>query len=574
MKAFIYIIISALLLLACSNSKKDEHASHTAAIQYTCPMHPSVVKDSPGKCPICGMDLVPKKSGDNNNIMLTASQTRLANITTQKVTSQSIEQTVTINARLTTDQNYSEVISTRVAGRVEKLFFKETGKFIKKGEPLYEFYSEILLTLQKEYLIAKDQYETFGKADGHYESLLKSAEKKLLLYGLSKNQVEQLAQSKSVQPRITFLAPASGVILEINASEGQYQPEGGVLYKIENINHLWLEAELYPQENSLVKIGDKINVLINGYESSPLETKVTYLSPEYRANTQIMVMRASIDNTEMKFKAGEQAQVLFNHSAKRTMTVPIDAVIHDGKGTHVYIESDSNTFQPRIVKTGIESSDQVEIIDGLKENEIIVVTGAYLLYSEFILKKGLSPVAEHHHEAMNSREKENEKTIHQQEETSDAKQAPDVDPQFSAQLATLLLPYLKMKDALVTSNTKASSLESRNFSTMLKKIDMNLLKGKAHIDWMEKLTIMEQASSSIQNENDLEKQRALFSDLTNALYSTFKMYSVKDLHAYYQYCPMAFHNKGAFWISREREISNPYFGEQMLHCGETKETLK
>lgn len=584
MKASIYILILVSVLLACSGNKKEEqmthdHATETLAIKYTCPMHPSVIQDSPGTCPICGMDLVPKSqsSEDNNNLMLNESQIRLANITTQKVALQSVDQTVVINSRLVVDQDYSEAITSRVAGRVERLFFKEIGRVVKKNEPLYELYSETLLTLQKEYLVAKDQYEALGKTETRYESFIKASEKKLVLYGLSKNQIEQLGQSKTVQQRITFLAPASGMITEINTFEGQYIQEGGMLYKIENITHLWLEAELYPQETALVKIGDKITVRVSGYESSPVETKVTFLSTEYRANTQIIVMRANLSNPELKFKPGAQAQVLFGHSARKTLAIPTDAVIRDGNGTHVYVQSDTNTFQPRMVKTGLEDFEQVEITEGLMENEIVVVSGAYLLYSELVLKKGVSPMADHQHGAMNSGDQKDNKmpsNVPQQIEVERKKQSVSIDPQFSQQLAVALIPYLKIKDSFVASNTKSASLESKNFLAALKKVDMNLLQGEAHINWMEKLTVMQQASTAIQNENDLEKQRVLFSDLTNALYASFKMYTVNNLHVYYQYCPMAFDNKGAYWISREEEISNPYFGEQMLRCGEIKENLK
>lgn len=583
MKAFIYILILVSLLLACSGNKKEEqvihnHSAETPAAKYTCPMHPNVIQDGPGKCPICGMDLVIKSqsSGDSNDLMLNESQIRLANITTQKVALQSVGQTVIINSRLVVNQDYSEAITSRTAGRVERLFFKETGRVVKKGEPLYELYSETLLTLQKEYLLAKDQYETLGKTEIRYESFLKASEKKLLLYGLSKNQVEQLGQSKTIQQRITFLAPTGGMITEINATEGQYLPEGGMLYKIENITRLWLEAELYPQETSFAKIGDKVNVKVSGYESTPVETKVTFLSPEYRANTQITIMRAPIENSELKFKPGAQAQVVLSHSTKKTLAIPTDAVIRDGKGTHVYVETGTNTFQPRMVKTGLEDFEQVEITDGLVENEIVVVSGAYLLYSELVLKKGGSPMAGHQHGATNSGEQEKKAQIDAPQPivVNDAKETVSINPQFSTQLAAVLVPYLKMKDALVASNTKTTNLESKNFSAALKKVDMNLLQGEAHINWMAKLNVMQRASAAIHNETDLEKQRVLFSDLTNALYTSFKMYTVNGLHAYYQYCPMAFDNKGAYWISREEEISNPYFGEQMLRCGETKENLK
>jgi Cu(I)/Ag(I) efflux system membrane fusion protein len=400
----IYIGIVSALLIACSGEQKpDEHSGHNQqeaeTTKYTCPMHPQVIQDKPGTCPICGMDLikVTKSESDTNDLMLSDSQIKLANITVQKVSVKPIGQTLVINARLAENEDLTEVISSRSAGRIERLFVKETGRTVKSGESLYELYSETLLTLQREYLLAKEQYETLGKAEPRYESFLKASERKLLLYGLSKKQIETLAQSKAVQQRITFLAPAGGIVSEIKVNEGQYIDEGATLYRIENISQLWLETELYPQESGLIAKGDKLTVRVNGFESTPIEAKVIFLSPEYRANTQITVVRALVANPEMKFKPGMQAQVLFSHSTRNAVAVPIDAVIRDGKGTHVYLETGTNTFQPRMVKIGLEDFEQVEITEGLQAGDRIAVTGAYLLYSEIILKKGTDPMAGHTH---------------------------------------------------------------------------------------------------------------------------------------------------------------------------------
>lgn len=394
-------------MITCSPQKKaDEHAEHNhskeeaSVTKYTCPMHPNVVQDGPGKCPVCGMDLVPINKANNapsDDLMLSDSQIKLANITTQKVSMAPIGQTVLVNGRLAENEDQTAVVSARAAGRIEKLFVKETGRSITKGQPLYQLYSEDLLTLQREYLLAKEQFESLGSSEKRYKSFLDAAKRKLLLYGLTDAQIQKLGQRKNVENSITFLSPASGVVSEISAAEGQYLAEGTTLMKIQNISKLWLEAELYPSETSLVKVGDNIQVRISGYENTPVDATVTFLSPEYRANSQIIIIRALVPNPKLKFKPGMQAQVSFTHSAKKSLALPVDAVIRDGKGTHVYVQHGHNTFRPQMVKIGLEDFDKVEITEGINEGDTVAITGAYLLYSEIILKKGTDPMAGHNH---------------------------------------------------------------------------------------------------------------------------------------------------------------------------------
>lgn len=405
MRVLLIVILPLwILAAACSGKEETTHAEHGHALQqsgetYTCPMHPQVIQDKPGTCPICGMDLVKvQQSGDSeNNLMLTDSQIKLANIATAKAPIRPVGETVLINGRLTADQEKSQVISSRAAGRVEKLFVKETGRQVRKGEPLYVLYSETLLTLQQEYLLAKEQYEQLGQSQKRYKSFLDAAEAKLLLYGLTMKQIEGLNRERTLQPRTTFLAPASGIVTEINVAEGQSVPEGGAVYRIEDISSLWVEAELYSNEIALVKPGDKITVKVAGFENTPMDAEVSFLSPEYRSNSQIAVMRAEIANPDLQFKPGQQVQIYFTHSARNAIAIPVDAVIRDQNGTHVYVQSGRNTFQPRMVKTGLEGFDFVEITEGLKEGDTVAVSGAYLLYSEIILKKGSNPMAGHSH---------------------------------------------------------------------------------------------------------------------------------------------------------------------------------
>ena len=238
------ILISAIILsvlLSCKQQKREEHQTHT-------PVQASTI---------------------SNDLMLSESQIRLANITTQRVTRKPVGETTVISGSLTVNKQRSMVISSRAAGRIEKLFVKETGRPIRKGEPLYQLYSESLLTLQQEYLLAKDQYQALGKTEKRYKSFLDAAEKKLLLYGLTDHQIGQLNRD-SMRPYVTFNSPSTGIVTEIQAAEGQYIEEGTALYNMEDVTSLWVEAELYPNEASVVKFGDKIKVTLSGFESSPL----------------------------------------------------------------------------------------------------------------------------------------------------------------------------------------------------------------------------------------------------------------------------------------------------------------
>lgn len=325
-------------------------------------------------------------------LMLNASQIRLANITTGRIGQKQTGQSWIVNARLAVDEDRSTVISSRAAGRVEQLVVRETGRLVRKGEPLYSLYSEELLTLQQEFLLAADQALALGNREPRYTRMEEAAARKLVLYGLTPAQVDNLRTKKVADPIITLLAPAAGLMTELMITEGQYVNEGTPVMRIESLTKLWVEAEVYPHEVGLMRVGDPVTVIVKGFDQYVQQTTITFISPAYESNSQIVLVRASLDNPQLRFQPGMQAEVKVQQPMRSAMVLPTDAVIRESRGAHVYVQTDVGTFVPRLVTLGYENFDGVEIKSGLAEGDTVVMSGAYLLYSEFVLKKGINPL--------------------------------------------------------------------------------------------------------------------------------------------------------------------------------------
>ncbi len=393
-------IIPILFMFSCDSGNHTEQDHEMESATYTCPMHPQVVQKTPGTCPICHMDLVKVVAGETaeNEITLSESQIKLGNIQTRKVSESELANKVALTGKVVENSELTNLISSRITGRIERLHIKETGLSIRKGQPLYEIYSEELLTYQKEFLMALEQYREVDSTSARYASLLAAARKKLVLFGLSPAQVNQLEKSKQTMQNITFLAPASGLVSEIMVKEGSYVDEGTALYRVVQLDPIWVEAELYQGETEQVQVGNEVQAIINGYEHEPIMGKVTFLSPEYRAGSQIITLRVEIPNPDQKFLPGMQANVLLKQQNQNNITVPVEAVIRDEIGSHVWVTKGEGNYTSKMVETGMETADQIEIIAGLASTDTVVISGGYLLYSEYVLKKGGDPMAGHQHE--------------------------------------------------------------------------------------------------------------------------------------------------------------------------------
>ena len=396
-----YIIIAATALLVFVSCKNNKETPKDPDTYYTCSMDPQVVEYKPGKCPICKMDLTPvkKKNGESKDeLQLSEQQMQLGNIQTDTIRNGSIEDQVVLTGTVNFDQTKAASVSSRVMGRIERLYLKNIGDYVKKGAPLYELYSEELNNAKQEYLLAVEQKKTFVNETAiDFDQLLRSAKNKLLLWGMSEGQITELANNKKATPTTTFYSTAGGYITQLDIREGDYVMEGGTIVKLTDLSTLWVETQVYTSQLADINANSIATVQLPGFEEKEIKGRIEFVNPEINPETRINLIRVSIPNPGNQLKPGMPAYVLLKSTQRQSLTLPIDAVIRDGKGATVWLQTDKNTFKSVMVQTGLESDDRIEIKSGLKTGDIVVLTGAYLLHSEYVFKKGVDPMAGHNH---------------------------------------------------------------------------------------------------------------------------------------------------------------------------------
>ncbi len=388
------IALCLLLITSCKNNKEEKPKDPDT--YYTCSMHPQVIADKPGKCPICHMQLtqVKKKvSIKADEIELNEQQIQLGNIQTDTIRNGSIGDQLMLTATLNFDATKSSSVSSRVMGRIEKLYFKNLGDYVKKGAPLYDLYSEDLNNAKQEYLLVLDKKKIFTAETAiDFDQLLQSAKYKLLLWGMTESQVQQLGNNKKASPTTTFYSTAAGYITSLEIREGDYTMEGGTIVKLADLSRLWAEAQVYTSQLATIDRNSMASVQLPDFDGKEIQGKIEFVNPEINPDTRINLIRVSIANTGNLLKPGMPAYVILKSPLRNSLTLPIDAVIRDGKGATVWIQTAIHTFKTAMVQTGLENDNRIEIKSGLKIGDVVVISGAYLLSSEYIFKKGANPM--------------------------------------------------------------------------------------------------------------------------------------------------------------------------------------
>lgn len=393
-----WIVMILLLVLGCKSRQAIIQAEDT---YYTCSMDPQVVEAMPGKCPICKMDLTPvKKSSTGNDgvLALSEQQIMLGNIRVDTIKAGRLGDRMVLTATLNFDQMKAVSVSSRVMGRIEKLYVRNPGDYVRKGMPLFDIYSDELNNAKQEYLLALDKQKTFGESTVvPMNELVRGAKNKLLLWGMEESQIRALEQTGKAGSTTTYFSKEQGYVTTLDIREGDYVMEGGTVVRLADLNTLWAEAQVYTSQLADLDRLSTATVELPDLDGKQIQGKISFVNPEINPETRINLIRVSIPNQGLQLKPGMPAYVILKSPARRMLSLPIDAVIRDGQGAKVWIQSASRQFRPVEVKTGQETDDRIEIVSGLREGDVVVLTGAYLLHSEWVFRKGVEMPTTHQH---------------------------------------------------------------------------------------------------------------------------------------------------------------------------------
>ena len=393
MKKYLIIIASVLFVLASCKSKKTTTVNKDE--YYTCSMHPQIMQDKPGKCPICHMDLIVVKKTNTaaDEILLNDEQIRLGNIQTDTIRNGMIGDKMILTATLNTDETKVNSINARIMGRIDRLYFKNMGDYVSKGAHLYDLYSEELNNAKQEYIVAVEKQQSLDNSIIDFNRLVQSAKTKLLLWGMSDAQVNELTKTKKASPLTSFYSNESGYITELPVMEGQYVSEGSTIVKLADLSSLWAEAQVYTSQLSAIDLNGTAVVQFPDIPGKEWKGKIEFANPEIVSDSRLNLVRVSIPNPGGLLKPGMPAYVSIKSKELNTLTLPSDAVLRDGKMNIVWVQSGKNSYKMKMVQTGLESGDRLEIKSGLQNGDVVVTRGAYLLNSEFVFKKGGNTMA-------------------------------------------------------------------------------------------------------------------------------------------------------------------------------------
>lgn len=550
---------------------------------WTCSMHPQIRKSEPGDCPICGMDLIPLEreetgGADPMDISMSPAAMELANISTTRVTDMSPVKSVRLNGKVQADQRLVFSQSSHIPGRIEKLIVNFTGEFVTRGQTIATIYSPELVTAQDELFVAQKMKDT-------QPQLFKAAREKLKNWKLSDSQIGGILKSGRIQTEFPVRADVTGYVAKKMVNPGDYIERGKAIFEITDLSKVWVLFDVYESDMTWIKKGDPVEFTIESLPGEHFKGLIAYMDPVIDPTTRVSKARVEVRNSSLKLKpemfASGTVESRFKNKGK-TITIPKTAVLWTGKRSVVYVKNASAkgvSFRMRVVTLGPSLGESYVIESGLAPDEEIAVNGTFSIDAAAQLagkpsmmnpEGGIEMTGHNHGSTETPAPSKKTATVTEPAE----KNQVVIDQKAKEALQPLYTDYLNLKDALVADKLTEAQKAAVHMQTSLASVDMAVFKDRAHDTWMTFSDDLERALEHAPHAKTIEELRKAFQPISNTMIALSKSFKPMNKTMYVQHCPMADNNKGADWLSLDKDIKNPYFGESMLTCGEVTATVK
>ncbi len=417
----LYFLMSLLIVTSCN--KKNEHTGHD---QYTCPMHPAVIQDKPGMCPICGMDLV-LKGRPGEEVKLTSELNYLLKPTNGMVTTsiktvmpvqKSMDVLTKANGIITYDTRRFISIPIRFGGRIETLSIKYNFQPIRKGQKILEIYSPELVTAQRDLLYLL-------KTDNENVQFIDGAKEKLRLLGVSDLQIDQLVSKGEESYSFGVFSPVDGYIVEervfdalapsqvqpattamdggmgggnarvqqtsnslagseLLTREGMYVNTGQVIFKVVNTEYVWAEFDVYQKDASFIKANDPVQIALDN-TTLLVDAKINFVQPFFKGGESFLKVRVYLSNDDDRFRIGQLVSASFAMTSKNSMWIPQSARLDLGTREIVFAKR-RGVFRPKAISTALHSGEWVEVVNGVEASDSLAYNAQFMVDSEGFIK--------------------------------------------------------------------------------------------------------------------------------------------------------------------------------------------
>lgn len=533
-----------------SGDHDHKHDHSGEEVTYTCSMHPQIRQNEPGKCPLCAMDLIPasKAGGAAMNpavIELSIEALALGNIQTHRISLGDEERPeIFLNGRIEVNEQKKVSLSADFPGRVEALYVNFTGKRISKGEKLATLYSPELINAQKELL------EAFRIRERNPQ-MYEAAREKLRRWRIQEHQIDEILEAGKPKTTFDVYGQAGGFVSSLLVQAGDYVSAGTPMIELGDLKSVWLLLDAYERDLPLVQNGADLTFSVGALPGENFTAKLNYINPTIDPATRTAILRADAANPSGRLKPGMFAIARLNVTGAKpgnTLLVPASAVLWTGKRSIVYVKvkgSDVPAFEMREITLGRRLGNNYEVQDGLQAGEDVVHNGVFYVDAAAQLNGNYSMMASR--------------------ETVESIEVPEA---FKKQLTQLAEAYFDVKNHLVEADADGALKSAEKVREQLSKFKTSGTSDDAKKAWKKMSDKMENALALMQKDRALADVRRHFEPLSEAMLEAVAVFGFIAGEWHEAYCPMVDDFRGAYWLSEKEEIYNPYFGDEMLHCGE------